>query len=73
MITSQLPSEAELERLSQALDGFTEHYQAAPEARNHITKQIAPANASPEERTELAAWTLLVHSLLNLDIAKTRQ
>ncbi len=72
-ITSQAPSEAELQRLSQALIGFIELYSADSEAQELITNSTSPVDASPEERTQLAAWTMLIHSLLNLDITKTRQ
>ena len=73
MITSQLPSPTEIQRLSQAWDAFHHQYTADQEARDLITQDALSPSASPEERASMAAWTLLIHSLLNLDITKTRQ
>ena len=31
------------------------------------------AGAGPEERADLAAWTMMAHSMLNLELAKVRR
>ncbi|MEO8270561.1 MAG: DUF1549 and DUF1553 domain-containing protein [Aureliella sp.] len=40
-------------------------------ATTHASNNAAPDDQA--QHSELAAWTMLVHSLLNLDIAKTRE
>ena len=72
-VTSQLPSASEMKSLRGALRDFRQVYADDVAAARAMTADIAGANADPEEQVELAAWSMLVHSLLNLDITKTRQ
>ncbi len=72
-VTSQLPNASEMRSLKGALRDFRQEYLNDAAAAQAVTASIADADADPQERVELAAWTLLVHSLLNLDITKTRQ
>ena len=65
-ITSHPPSTHDLALLNQSLDQFLLHYKNNPE----LAKQSAAA-AKEEDKT--AAWTLLAHSLLNLEAAKVRR
>ena len=72
-VTSQLPEPAELETLTQALGSFRELYRAEPDLATAFGTQASTSSQGPPDRAELASWTLIVHSLLNLDITKTRQ
>ncbi len=76
-ITSQRPSETELLTMIDAWHDFREQYVVDP---GNAEKLCASSNdedvraiADPEQRAEFAAWTLLVHSMLNLDAVKTRE
>ena len=62
-----------MESLREALRDFRQLYSHDTGAARTMTTNILPPDSSVEEHVELAAWTLLVHSLLNLDITKTRQ
>ena len=67
-ITAQLPDTSESSLLSEAVRDLEAIYRAEPELAKSLTAEVADA-----EPAELAAWTMLVHSLYNLDITKTRQ
>ncbi|MFT4542703.1 MAG: hypothetical protein ACI841_001277 [Planctomycetota bacterium] len=71
--SSQLPSARRLEILKHGLDTFRGLYAGDAGSALAMTEGKAADNATPEQRAELAAWTMLVHSLLNLDVCKTRQ
>ncbi len=64
-ITSQLPDEKERGALLAALADLKKIYSGKPA----MAAAVCEGGASPE----LAAWTLLVSSIQNLDITKTRQ
>jgi hypothetical protein len=72
-VTSQLPGAAEMESLQDALHDFRKLYASDAASAAAITTDLLHVGADPAERIELAAWTMLVHSLLNLDVTKTRQ
>jgi hypothetical protein len=76
-ITSQLPEEATRTRLIEALSAFRALYRDHPEAASQMLDldPVRPSEAdlTDEEPVELAAMTMLVHSLLNLDATKTRE
>jgi len=69
-ITSRVPDDDELKSLVTALDQFRRIYEADPDAAQAMTAEFA--EAADEQRVELAAYTMLVNSLFNLDITKTR-
>jgi len=77
VITSQIPDAATLSELSNAWQEFQSEYAKDPS----MTQAMLSASKDPEIRTmddpkqqaELAAWTMLVHSLLNLDATKTHE
>ena len=73
LITSQLPTPMEVTRLRAALEEFRELYSSDPAMTEALSSQLPSPPTSPGEQTELAAWTMLTHSLLNLDITKTHQ
>jgi hypothetical protein len=76
-ITAQLPSEPMLAQLRTARQEFLDLYSSDPEA----AKAMIAASKDPaigaiseaDKQAELASWTMLVHSLLNLDTTKTRE
>ncbi len=76
-ITAQQPDAHTVQELLQGLAAFGEHYgqdAAAVDAmlgNQPVSNQSEPPTASSKSR--LAAWTMLVHSIMNLDITKTRE
>ena len=76
-ITSQaLPSET-LASLMQGIQGFRQLYRSNAEAAERMIAAKKSLDfdtvSEPQDRIELASWTMLVHSLLNLDITKTHE
>ncbi|PAY21526.1 chromosome segregation protein [Rhodopirellula sp. SM50] len=76
-ITSKIPSENALNRMTDALEQFRAVYRDHPDASQKLISQdgpaILPADGPEPSNTDLAAMTMLVHSLLNLDATKTRE
>ena len=65
--TGRNPEAAELLVLREALDGFRQRFEAAPDAAVNLLKvgeSMLPEDANP---TQLAAWTMLANALLALD------
>ncbi len=73
VVTSQQVDADESQMLLEALAAFRAHFEEDGEAAAKITEPIIGTHVAPEESAELAAWSMLVHSLLNLDVTKTRQ
>lgn len=71
LITSHLPDELELASLRSGLDSLRAVYQENPASAGEMTDEME--NVSDEHRVEVAAYTMLVNSLFNLDITKTRE
>jgi hypothetical protein len=72
-VTSQLPDAREMVSLKNGLHDFKHIYAEDAVTARTMTANLADEDLSVEKPVELAAWTMLVHSLLNLDITKTRQ
>ncbi|KAA1260091.1 Planctomycete cytochrome C [Rubripirellula obstinata] len=85
-VTSQIPSQITREELDLGLQQFRAAFEQQPvlaeemiagAGKSAMQAGESIANAikidAPQEQVELAAWTMLVHSLLNLDITKTRE
>jgi hypothetical protein len=70
-VTSHLPTAAEQVDLRNGLDGFRSIYRANVEAARELTSGLALADDA--QRVEMAAYTMIVNSLFNLDTAKTRE
>lgn len=70
-ILSRLPDEAELAGLRSGLDALRQTYQERLDSAKAMTSDID--DATDQERIEIAAFTMLVNSLFNLDVAKTRE
>ena len=71
MITSHLPHPERLNLMRETLSDFHTAYQGDPE----LTRSLTPewANAPMDQRVDLASWTMMTHSLFNLEIAKVRR
>lgn len=70
-VTSQLPDADEQANLRSGLDAFRAVYRDDMDAAREMTSDLTLA--SDEQRIELAAFTMVVNSLFNLDAAKTRE
>ncbi|MEM9235509.1 MAG: PSD1 and planctomycete cytochrome C domain-containing protein, partial [Verrucomicrobiota bacterium] len=65
-VTSKLPEESTVSMLQEALDDFRQTYTGDPE----VAKTMLSGR---ENAAELAAWSMLVHSLFNLDETRNRE
>ena len=76
-ITSQLPSQEILSPMFTALQEFRLLYSKDTSAADSMitsnAEVLSSPRSDPQYQTELAAWTMLVHSLLNLDTTKTHE
>ena len=70
-ITSHRPSEARMQLLRRTLAEFRELYSADKQLVESLTPKMA--GADHKERVELAAWTMMAHSMLNLELAKVKR
>jgi hypothetical protein len=70
-ITSHLPNADEQAALRVGLEGFRSVYQEDLDAARAMTSDLTLT--SDAQRIELAAFTMVVNSLFNLDAAKTRE
>ncbi|PHS03333.1 MAG: chromosome segregation protein [Blastopirellula sp.] len=70
-VTSHLPATDRLELLRDTLDEFRVMYSKSKE----LTESLAPelTDMKYEQRVEIAAWTMMTHSLLNLELAKVKR
>lgn len=75
IITSHLPSRAAMVALEEGLRSFRSHYARDREAAIALVGADLQSQlqAPVEQPEEWAAWTMVVHTLLNLDSVKTRQ
>lgn len=70
-VTSHKPQGEQLELLRETLAAFREIYSEDKSLTELVTPELADAEF--DERVDLAAWTLLTHSLLNLEVAKVKR
>ncbi len=70
-VTSHLPDTSEMTRLRNGLDAFRAIYQADLPSAKAMTSDVK--EAIDQDRVEIAAYTMLVNSLFNLDVTKTRE
>ena len=70
-VTSHRPDAERLKLMRGALAEFRAMYAA----NRKLTTEMTPGmnNAELRERVELAAWTMMAHSLLNLEVAKVKR
>jgi len=69
-VTGKLPDAKEKAVFTDLLEAMKAHYQAQPDLAATL---CAGTDAKGEDAVELAAWTLIVNTLFNLDTTKTRQ
>ena len=70
-VTSTLPDEAERAALAKLVEDTAAHYRDHPDLAGALCQGLDLPG--PDESAELAAWTMAVNTLYNLDITKTRQ
>ena len=70
-ITTQLPHEQLILDLSSALNDFKDYYQNNKNSAELMLKEVAPSDQ--ESLVEVAAWTMIAHSLFNSEITKVRR
>ncbi|MCA9213700.1 MAG: PSD1 domain-containing protein [Planctomycetales bacterium] len=70
LLTARELNEREAEVLANALDGFRAMYKSDLAAAERLTAELP--DASDERCVELAAHAMLINSIYNLDITKTR-
>ena len=70
-VTSQLPDEEETQTLLQLSRDLDTMYTENPQLADKVCAGVELREGT--SRAELAAWTLVVSSLFNLDITKSRQ
>ncbi len=70
-MTSHVPTETRLQLLRQTLTEFHELYAADPQLAEAQTAERTDLGL--DQRVELAAWTMMAHSLLNLELAKVKR
>ncbi len=71
LVTSHVPDSNELTSLQHGLDGLRSTYQADISSAMAMTSDIP--EAGDRDRIEIAAWTMLMNSLFNLDAVRTRE
>ena len=70
-ITSHLPGNSRLELMEETLLGFEDLYRGDPELAKSLTPEME--GYPLDKRIELASWTLITHSLFNLELSKVRR
>ena len=70
-VTSQLPDTGEQEVLASLIENLQEKYIANPALADEICSGMSLPDAG--KKAQLAAWTVLVNTLYNLDVTKARE
>ena len=70
-ITSQLPANDRLELMKETFADFYDIYKNDRALTESLTPELGGTEFN--KRVELAAWTMMTHSLLNLELAKVRR
>ena len=70
-VTSKLPDQKEQVMLSDLLKSLQSSYNSQPALADALCEGVQVQGAG--QKAELAAWTILVNALYNLDITKTRE
>jgi hypothetical protein len=70
-ITSHCPDSDRLQLLKKSLGEFRDMYRSDRQLTEALTPELAEVDF--EQRAEVAAWTLITHSLLNLELAKVKR
>lgn len=73
-ITSQSLDDQTRQELQRGLSTFEDHYQRNPELADQMkAAYLAKEKQSGVDPVQLSSWTMLIHSLLNLDQTRTRE
>ncbi len=67
-VTSHRPDPQRLQLMQETLNEFRDLYSSDKLLTEALTPELA--DSSFDQRVELAAWTMMTHSLLNLELAK---
>ena len=70
-VTSHLPDNEELATLSDGLQTLRTVYQSDADLTRELTAEVE--NVDDSVRVEIAAYTMLINSVFNLDVTKTRE
>ena len=70
-VTSHRPNQDRLQLLQETLAEFRDLYSDDKQLTEALTPELP--SASYEQRVEIAAWTMMAHSLLNLELAKVKR
>ena len=70
-VTSHRPDQERLRLLQETLDQFRDLYADDNQLTESLTEELT--DLSYEQRVETAAWTMMTHSLLNLELAKVKR
>ncbi|MCP4195487.1 MAG: DUF1553 domain-containing protein [Planctomycetaceae bacterium] len=70
-ITSHLPDPDRLVLLQATLNDFRNVYANNPQLTQSLTTEFV--DLDDKQRIELAAWTMITHSLMNLELAKVKR
>jgi hypothetical protein len=70
-VTSKLPDDKERAIFQKLLEDLREGYLKTPTLADEICSGVELED--PNKKAELAAWTVFVNTLYNLDITKTRE
>ncbi len=71
LVTSHVPEADRLALMVEALEGFKEYYGEETSLAESMTPELK--DAPLEKRVDLAAWTMVTHGLLNLELTKVRR
>lgn len=69
-VTSKLPDAEEIDVLKRLLSDLHDEYASSPELVDDLCEGVSIDE--PQDKVELAAWTVLCNTLYNLDITKTK-
>ena len=70
-ITSHLPSDDRLQLMEETFAEFVDIYKNDRALTESLTPELSASTF--EKRVELAAWTMMTHSLFNLELSKVRR
>ena len=70
-VTSKLPGETEQKTISKLLEDLEKSYASNPALADQLCEGLDLKD--PAAKTQLAAWTVIVNTLYNRDITKTRE
>ncbi|EMI28416.1 PSD1 and planctomycete cytochrome C domain-containing protein [Rhodopirellula europaea] len=69
-VTAKLPDSKEVDVLQTLLNDLRDEYASSPKLVDDLCEGVSVD--SPQDKVELAAWTVLCNTLYNLDITKTK-